>query len=156
MKKYIFFSAAIHLILFLFTVITLNNEKNTQKTEEGPFKGNEVKVEIVERPENPSPDEALEDKSEDGISSIINKEKDCISFFGGVGIQQDFFTLKIEEVYKNYPADRAGIMVGDIVESQNGEDIRGKIGAAITVKVTRNGISFYVTLIREKICYEDI
>jgi hypothetical protein len=160
MKKYLFFSALLHIIIFLgfFALNKKNSEnftKNAAQTAELSGENKSTRVEIIERHEENSEEVSL-DNNELGDESSSKDKKECVLFFGGIGIQQDFMTLRLEVVYKGYPADKAGLMIGDVVEPENGEDIRGEIGTSINVKVTRNGDVFYLTLVREKICYDDI
>lgn len=55
-------------------------------------------------------------------------------------------------VHKGYPADKAGLLAGDVLKSV--EEIRGEPGTQLVLLVVRGSKEFEVTLTREKICYD--
>lgn len=75
-------------------------------------------------------------------------------WYGGIGIQQDWRTNLVNEVYKGYPADKAGLRPGDIIEKQSEREIRGEPGTIIKILVYRQstGERFVLEITRDKIC----
>jgi len=86
--------------------------------------------------------------------------------YGGIGIvyrkpSDDF--CKIEQVYPNTPASKAGMKAGDEITHLNGESVlgmtstetqkimRGEPGTELSLTVIRNGVSIDFTMKREKI-----
>lgn len=76
---------------------------------------------------------------------------DCPSSFGGIGIGHNGIGY-VTEVVAGYPAARAGIKVGDILE--NLDLIRGEAGTPVIVMVRRHGQLQLFQMIRENICTE--
>lgn len=74
----------------------------------------------------------------------------CKDYFGGIGITISPINGQILYVYPDYPAADAGILIGDIISSN--EEIRGPVGSPVAINVLRDGQSFSVVLIRDKIC----
>lgn len=122
---------------------------------------NAITAEIIDKlPEQEESSEA----SEEGLGIVPPVERpahaddDCTEFFGGIGITQsgrrDQFGNQLEmivtDVHRGYPAEKAGIQVGDNLTSS--EEIRGEIGTPITVYATRNGETLTFNMIRDKIC----
>lgn len=158
--KYWALSILIHLCLVLGLLIHGHKSgPNTGNSKEKPkgFSGKAgqilpktIEIEVITKPktENKGPG----DKSK--------PSKTCKSSYGGIGIMDNFATGLIELVAPGYPADRAGILVGDKVlkvMSDEGSDIRGTVGTSVTLIILRQSINkvFSVTMIREKICTED-
>jgi C-terminal processing protease CtpA/Prc len=83
-------------------------------------------------------------------------------FYYGVGVE---IALNIiVTVAEGYAADLAGVQVGDLVVAyrehadmvwKSGGGFRGEDGTGIDLKIKRNGKEFVVTMVREKICYEE-
>ncbi len=87
--------------------------------------------------------------------------------FGGLGIEvtQENGFVKVVSPMDDTPADRAGILAGDLITHVNGESVlglnlndavdmmRGPVGLEITITITREGTPepFDVTLTRETI-----
>jgi len=86
--------------------------------------------------------------------------------YGGIGIvyrkaTDDF--CKLEQVYPNTPASKAGMKAGDEITHLNGESVigktstetqkimRGEPGTELSVTILRNGVSIDLTMTREKI-----
>ena len=74
----------------------------------------------------------------------------CPDFYGGIGIilGTDGFII---EVADGYPAARAGIVPGDVIEGDT-KYIKGKIGTPVDVVILRDGKTLKFSLIRAKIC----
>ena len=100
------------------------------------------------------------------ISEAEQYEEENFGQYGGIGIvyrkSNDSF-CNLEQVYPNTPASKAGIQPGDQITHLNGESVvgmtstetqkimRGEPGTELTVTVLRSGVSFDVSMIREKI-----
>jgi carboxyl-terminal processing protease len=156
-KKAIGLSFAIHLMVFLFLGLEFSKKELQQQIPENNTKPDLV-VEVVEKPKS------SESKSETNIISndevpIPKKDSEdssCDSYYGGIGISQDYRTGMLTEIFNGYAAERAGLLVGDIVRSVTGEEIRGEVGTVLELKVYRNDQVFSLSLTREKICYNNI
>jgi len=104
-----------------------------------------------------------EDKSPSGghvkvrIDNIINKEvgvagKTCPDWFGGIGVTVSLGDMKtIATVHKGYPAEKAGLLPGDIITS-GFFGLRGVPGTSVSIKVLRSGQEMVFNMIRDKIC----
>ncbi len=92
-------------------------------------------------------------------------QDDMSGTFGGVGIQIEYNhtekTLMVNQVFKDGPADVAGMKVGDYIIGVDGKSldelggydkavnfVRGKIGTEVTVTVNRNGQIIDIKMIR--------
>ncbi len=83
--------------------------------------------------------------------------------FVGIGISIDVNTLEIITVYRDSPAERAGILAGDILYAVDGKTtddytadeitdlIKGEIGTEVKITLIRNGEKIDVTAIRDKL-----
>jgi hypothetical protein len=129
-----------------------------------------VEVELI----NPPPPKT-EPEPGQGIEMAVEfKKEECatdnpkIKTYGGIGLQfapvmskgpnnqmvaTNPLQFQVSLVPKGYPADKAGIQPGDIIE---GDPLRfrGEIGSPITVQVIRNGRKMNFNMQRVKICYE--
>ncbi len=74
----------------------------------------------------------------------------CDDWYGGIGVQTDYGGI-ITYVGKGYPADRAGIKIGDHMR-EHFVGVRGEPGTQVDVTFTRDGVEFTKTFTREKIC----
>lgn len=137
----------------------VSEEKGTQpegQNDEVVPKQAEVEEEIVETPP-PEPEEITipEPEKPKPIEGVTECENDM--WFGGIGIQQDWQTGEIQEVYSGYPADKNGLRRGDIINLVNGERkdrIRGEPGTTITIGIFRPSTNEHLTFTfkRDKIC----
>jgi S1-C subfamily serine protease len=86
--------------------------------------------------------------------------KDCKDneWFGGIGVYQDGVTGIVNQVFKGYPADAAGISQGDVIITPVQDEIKGAIGSSIKLIIFRpkTGETFTLNLIRAKICTEEL
>lgn len=100
------------------------------------------------------------------LSQAEQYEEENFGQYGGIGIvyrkpTDDFCNL--EQVYPNTPASKAGLQPGDQITHLNGESVigmtstdtqkimRGEPGTELTITVLRSGVSFDVSMVREKI-----
>lgn len=80
-------------------------------------------------------------------------QESCTHWYGGIGIMSTIKNNNTQEVFDvspGYPADKAGIQVGDVITPS--EEIRGEPGTVITIIVRRYGQELKLNITREKIC----
>lgn len=75
----------------------------------------------------------------------------CSTWYGGIGIGSRGDVLT--EVYAGYPAERAGLLVGDVINPIGTRDITGTPGTSVTLRVARGKRVFQITIVRGRICY---
>lgn len=122
-------------------------------------KGVSVPFEVIDQPEeqqletfNPIIEEDPEFKIPK--KKAINADKRCPnSWYGGIGIQDT--GNGISKIFKGYTADLAGIEVGDIIVSTDGEEIVGTPGTGFYITINRKGNIFRQYILRTKVCYND-
>lgn len=148
MKKSMFMSISMHLLIIL---ISLTFTTKTNKDLDPKVKGSNYNVEVVDVPMDEDVD-IIEKEAKDPYQRDASK-KECASIYGGIGIEINLKTNAVTLVSSGYPADTAGILVGDIVTTISGEDIRGEIGSLVALSVVRGNKQFILNLIRDKICY---
>lgn len=130
------------------------------KAEQQAKEDRTVQVEIIDPPKK-SDEEAQKKAEEDGLLAAAPHLKDeCPDFFGGIGITESYVPngyndqargrIVVMEVHHGYPAESAGILVGD--ELLNSTEIRGEIGSKVTVLVNRRGQMISFEISRDKIC----
>lgn len=107
--------------------------------------------------------ESLEEEQPSGghvkvrIDNIINKEagvsgKTCPDWFGGIGVTVSLGDMQtISTVHKGYPAEKAGLLPGDVITS-GFFGLRGVPGTPVSIKVLRNGQEIVFNMVRDKIC----
>jgi len=148
---YLLFSAAVHASIAILLLMTSGGSGAFDGDHNGSKRnGQESYVEIIPKPS----DSEHSGRSGEGIgkkSKKPKKEEKCDHYYGGVGIQRSYTGETVTEVYKGYPADRAGIKVGDIVLNPQNV-IRGEVGSTIRIVVYSNRTTTVYNLIREKIC----
>lgn len=162
-RNSIIISLLLHAVLF--AVIAFQPEQVPGEGEEPPSEQQQatpeaLNVEIVDPPKLEDKEVAppKDEESGDSMSAPSHLDDQCAEFFGGIGITQSTpqnqygFPIEptVTEVHKGYPAEKAGIQVGDIL--MNSEEIRGEIGTTVTVPVMRNGQIITFKIIRDKIC----
>ena len=89
-------------------------------------------------------------------------DRECVDdlWYGGIGIMIDYSTGRVTETFAGYPAQRFGIIPGDIImdfKTEDGGDIRGPLGIAVTITITRppDMTRHTFTMQREKICIKE-
>jgi hypothetical protein len=75
---------------------------------------------------------------------------DCPDTYEGIGIRRDF-SGRVIEVAKGWPADRAGIQVGDVLEPWGFEAVNG----FMEFEVHRGRQVVKMKLVTERICFRD-
>lgn len=138
----------------------VSEEKGSQpegQNDEVVPKQAEVEEEIIQELPPPEPEEITiqEPEKPKPIEGVTECENDM--WFGGIGIQQDWQTGKVEVVYPGYPAEKNGLRPGDIINLVNGERkdrIRGEPGTIVVLQIFRPSTNEYLTvsITRDKIC----
>ena len=174
MKYPFLISCGIHVIL-LFILFSLSSELPGQQGGKGNSKdqgnngvGQATEGTIMAKPD-PIPIEIVEIPPKDGLTKKKLKHKtkyadhDCKGHksYGGIGVtimpvyaSEETYSQQIVEVFDNYPAAKAGLLAGDIVQDDKVE-IMGTPGTEVKVCILRKGMLMTFTLIREKICLEE-
>lgn len=121
--------------------------------------GAPVQVEIIDLPKK-SDEDPIEVSEKDALLMRAPHANDeCPDSFGGIGITENnhwtdasmtAVITTVSKVHHGYPAEKAGILIGD--EVLNSAEIRGEIGTPVTVRVMRDGVEIIFDLIRDKIC----
>ena len=142
----------------------VSEEKGSQpegSNEEIVPKQAEVEEELAQTPPPPEPEDITipeEEKPKPIEDAVTECENDM--WYGGIGIQQDWRTGQLEQVYQGYPADLIGLKVGDMIQTVDGVSdsaggrIRGEPGTTITIGIFRPSTNEYLTFTfkRDKIC----
>lgn len=105
-----------------------------------------VQVEVVDSIPTPEPPKAP------------HRDDPCPDYFGGIGITMSLDVLPngniqnvvVAAVHAGYPAAQMGLQRGDVL--LNVDQVRGDIGAPVTVLVRRNGQVLQFSGYRDKIC----
>lgn len=125
-----------------------------------------IKVSIIDKPSDKEVKQKQIPPPENKSKVVVKKKKKvppeqkyvdhkCADWYGGVGIQHPSpGSYEVAYVGKGYPADRAGILVGDLV--LNGDELRGTPGTKVVVHVMRGSRALTFYLVREKICTKDL
>lgn len=151
-KKFIALSLLLHSSLLLFLILghAGGNGEGQNKHKQGSNGENTIFVNVVDK-EDQVPSSGQGDVS----ISEAKKKEDCKSWYGGIGITQDYITGQITEAPEYYPAYKTGLRVGDVIIS-NSIEIRGEVGTQVKIIVSRNGNLLDFDVIRDKICYKSI
>lgn len=123
-----------------------------------------VKVKLLDKPAPTESKKKKEKVQETKSKVVVPKKKDlppeqkmvdhkCDEWYSGIGIQHKIPGCTIGHVAKGYPADRAGLQVGDLVITTDSDcPGRGPLGTMLTLKIMRGSQVLTKTMIREKIC----
>ena len=141
----------------------VSEEKGTQpEGQNDEVVPKQAEVELVEPPKEKLAEESEVEvpkeepkKPEEGL---VQCENDM--WYGGIGIQQDWQTGQLQEVYQGYPADLIGMKVGDQIinvdgnPDRHGGRIRGEPGTPISISLFRPSTNEYLTFTfkRDKVC----
>lgn len=106
-----------------------------------------------------APTEEPQPLDEDGLMQKVHNDQPCPDFFGGIGVEYstgidretDEVRYVVNKVVPGYPAERHGIMAGD-VPIGDFQKIRGEVGTPVLVRVMRDGKILEFSMTREKIC----
>lgn len=166
MRKYVLISFLLHLIFIVGLSLHFNggssSEEGGSKKEQGKGQGNSssdntfvpkgsMEISVVPPQAIESPIETPDKKSK-GVKECVGN-----NWYGGIGIKQNFETGAIAELAEGYPAQKAGLLIGDMILRVNGEvygDIRGEPGTEVIIEVYRPSTNktASIRLIRDKIC----
>lgn len=141
-KRYLIISLILHCLLLVGAMKATPPKKN------GSGGTSEIEVSVGGdggKGEGPGDGKTIIPK-EDGEGTST----ECEEWYGGIGIIQDFES-EITYVAHGYPADKAGIRLGDVIVEQN-DEIRGDPGTKLTLNILRNKKKLVFNLVREKIC----
>lgn len=158
-RYYIALSTVLHILLFVWMTGLpgnyLSDEANGEYPEDGVNEQMGDNKKIVNRPVEIEIVTPLED-AEDGDQANSGKKENCLSWFGGVGVMISPEGL-IYVVYSGYPAEKAGIQVGDIVRGNGYGRLIGEVGTPVDIEIYRPSTNqrFNLTIVREKICIEE-
>ncbi len=138
-----------------------NNSENDSKEDGSQEMGSGfVPVELLPKPadtkqkEKQAEDENEIETSKKELTATNSANfQDCPNFFGGIGMTYNMLDV-VTNVPDGYPAARAGILPGDILQGDTGQ-IRGEIGTAVDVVVIRGKKTLKFSMIREKICISE-
>jgi hypothetical protein len=162
-------SLSMHIAILL-VVSLLQGGKGDSDTEDGKDQGKSqnaenvdiapkaTEVTIIEKEPPPEQGEDIiipEPPPQPQTEGLTECEGD--SWYGGIGIQQNFLTDAVDRVEPGYPAYKAGLRIGDQirqVSSKEGKEIRGEPGTQVSLWVFRPSTneSFLLEIIRDRIC----
>ena len=159
-------SMLIHALL----LITLSTEDSGDEGGKAKEKQSSVKIMIVDKPvakeikTDQKSDLAVVNKSKVMVKKKKAQKKQvyidhkCEHWYSGIGVMQgNDGSCVITFVGKGYPADRAGIVPGDLmIQDETGCPGRGPLGGELKVKILRGRQLLIINLIREKICEKDM
>lgn len=164
MKRSFAASLTVHaLLLALMLVMSGAGNGNGDTSGGGSGNGSEdtINGQIIEKPIDvmeitPEVQKELDKQTKLAMDKVPEQKpkqtkEDCKYFYGGIGITFSMIGGAVENVYKGYPAHKAGIQSGDLVYGID-EDIRGEIGTPVRIAIVRGANVYERTLIREKIC----
>lgn len=139
MKRYLFISCTLHLVLLMWFLVTVPKEQEEKKPS-GGGSGDLKKI--------------LEIESADLYDGELAKKearKNCTPYYGGIGVSIGF-DRSITQVHEGYPAAENGIKTGDILLTL---DVIGEVGTPVTVKVQRGNQVLTIPMIRGRICLQE-
>lgn len=161
MRKALALSATLHLLLLSLMFLSIALPKfglgkkggSEQQQEQEKKKHQPNHVDILPKPSEPVEVSLVEIPRDKGPGKKKKpKVEKCEPSYGGIGIQISWYTGTITDVYKDYPADKADLRVGDVIQNFGSFEIMGEVGTEIDLVIVRNGEVIVKQLIREKIC----
>lgn len=154
------------IVSLLIHVVVLSIKIEEPKLQEKKQGQNKAKVVLKDKEKNGKGDnqediyvlQELVDKLEKELNdskfaaSLINSQKDCETYYIGIGIHYSPLFNTVINVAPGGPADKAGIRVDDILI--DGQEIKDQYpeGTTITVAVLRKGIIHNIPITIGKIC----
>jgi C-terminal processing protease CtpA/Prc len=150
----IFSLSAFFHILILYSMTSTPPPAVAQKTSTNSMKINVIEKardEVVKRKET-----ATTKVSKISLKHKLKKKKavkkiNCKDSYNGIGITKSGSCV-ITRVFKGYPADKAGLLSGDLIISPDCGQIRGPEGSTIHMKIMRGSHVINLDIVREKIC----
>lgn len=159
-------SALVHgLLIYYISTIAMNLKMGDGDKQGGNGKGKYqgVNAEDVIEKEKPVEVTMIDAQEEPEITlpkkqekKLKNADLECPGkWYGGIGIQNKSHPLgeEIEKIFSGYPADLAGLQIGDVITSVVGNEITGPPGTPVHMIIMRNGQFIKLTIIRGKVCY---
>lgn len=110
----------------------------------------EAPVEVTLQEPTSGSEEAAEQQKQIQPKEPEAQGPECALWYGGIGIESNWDI--VQKVVEGYPADKAGLKVGDRMFYKG--DIRGEPGTEVHIHVQRNNLDLDFTIVRAKICYE--
>jgi S1-C subfamily serine protease len=160
-KNAIILSTVMHIAAFVLAAkLSQSQGQGTQRNQgEGADGGGRENVVVIEIPElnfKLSTPELESDPEGTEPKKLDYAKKECKETYGGIGVEQNFMTGELSQVFEGYPAWDAGLRAGDIISTVTGEDIRGTAGTVVILKVIKKGSSYPIRLAvtRGDVCYE--
>jgi len=162
-------SLLIHLV-FMYTMTGNGNGKNGQPGQGGQNQPQPPIKIVIKGADKPSEKKKAELKpAEDTKSKVVQPKKkkkkpkkvtedkpkgrDCEKdgWYGGIGIVMA--GQFVGETYEGYPAQKNGLLKGDLIIEPSDGQIRGEPGTTINMKILRGSQLLIKNFKREKICY---
>lgn len=163
-KRYFFISLLFHALILLH--LTTGGDGSSQGGSGAEAGGGAPKHdEIIPKTVEIEMIEASPDKGEVPLPKEPEPKTlhECVDdhWYGGVGLEENYWDGgRISRVFSGYPAEIAGVQVGDMIESVNGlpesgvNTIRGDPGTQVTLGLNRYGVRLSLTITRDRICTE--
>lgn len=163
-------SLALHALLLLLLSHKGGDGEGGVVEEENNSESSTVNVTIVDKPQEKPAETVPPPPPKKETTIVIPKKEEvpperqyvehkCENYYGGIGVQLSLTQTLclIIGVGAGYPADRAGIKVGDFMEKVHGEcPGRGDKNTEVVITWWHKGEKVSKTMIREKICTNDV
>lgn len=158
MKRYFLLSLILHSAPLLLLFLLSGSGSSEGDSKSNKASGSPDSATIVDKGANgkPKPPIEMEITLVDPEPPKSDGAPECAgdNWYGGIGIVQDERTGILLTVAKGYPAERAGLLVGDRLLTRL--NIRGEVGTIATVTLVRDGSILQYNIMREKICTEQV
>lgn len=153
--KPIFISIVIHLALF---GLTKNMGGSKGDNADGSKNKTMMKVSIKEKLDEQ--DVKTKELTIPGKSKVQKKQEkkkkqeelECDKYYTGIGITVSDNSCMVTQVFRGYPAHKAGILVGDLIVSPACPDIIGPEGTQVSISILRGIRGIHLQITRGKIC----
>jgi C-terminal processing protease CtpA/Prc len=165
-KRYLIASLLIHLSFVLFLALHGGEDSASGGRPAGngaqagsAYKHDDIRPKVVEVEMREAPHEKDSQVPAQKEASRALRECEGDKWYGGIGVEENFFEDLVIKVYPGYPAAEAGIQAGDKIITVNGmptniNDVRGTPGTTAIVTVDRGGQFLTFSIVRDKICTE--